>query len=58
MYLPDGRCPTGGINQENFHDYLAIPNVASVGGHWMAPTELVEAGDWDTISRFAAESIS
>jgi 2-dehydro-3-deoxyphosphogluconate aldolase/(4S)-4-hydroxy-2-oxoglutarate aldolase len=51
-------CPTGGIDQANFRDYLALPNVASVGGYWMAPAELIEAGDWDTITRLAAESIS
>ena len=28
-------CPTGGINASNFKDYLALPNVISVGGSWL-----------------------
>ena len=28
-------CPTGGITAANAQDYLALPNVACVGGTWM-----------------------
>lgn len=28
-------CPTGGITEESYHDYLALNNVISVGGSWM-----------------------
>ena len=28
-------CPTGGINETTNHEYLALPNVLSVGGSWM-----------------------
>lgn len=28
-------CPTGGINQSNHQDYLALSNVISVGGSWV-----------------------
>jgi 2-dehydro-3-deoxyphosphogluconate aldolase/(4S)-4-hydroxy-2-oxoglutarate aldolase len=28
-------CPTGGINLENHKDFLALPNVISVGGSWL-----------------------
>ena len=49
-------CPTGGINPKNAPDYLALKNVACVGGSWMAPAELVDAGDWDEIRRRAAEA--
>lgn len=28
-------CPTGGINSLNHQDYLALPNVISVGGSWV-----------------------
>ncbi len=31
-------CPTGGINQDNAAQWLAIPAVACVGGSWVAPT--------------------
>lgn len=49
-------CPTGGVNPTNARQYLALPNVACVGGSWMAPAELVDAGDWTEITRRAAEA--
>lgn len=51
-------CPTGGIGPDNLADYLACPNVACVGGSWIAPPELLAAGDWTGIearARAAAE---
>ena len=30
-------CPTGGISLETAPDWLAIPNVLTVGGSWVAP---------------------
>jgi 2-dehydro-3-deoxyphosphogluconate aldolase/(4S)-4-hydroxy-2-oxoglutarate aldolase len=30
-------CPTGGITAANAADWLAIPQVACVGGSWVAP---------------------
>ena len=47
-------CPTGGVNPKNAPDYLALSNVACVDGSWMAPAELVDAGDWAEITRRAA----
>ncbi len=49
-------CPTGGVNPKNAPDYLALKNVACIGGSWMAPAELVNAGDWDEITRRALEA--
>ena len=49
-------CPTGGVNPKNAPDYLALSNVACVGGSWMAPAELVDAGNWTEITRRAAEA--
>ena len=49
-------CPTGGITLENARDYLALPNVACVGGSWVAPAQQVEAGDWDGITTLAAQA--
>jgi 2-dehydro-3-deoxyphosphogluconate aldolase/(4S)-4-hydroxy-2-oxoglutarate aldolase len=28
-------CPTGGLNEQNYQDFLALNNVLSVGGSWM-----------------------
>ena len=47
-------CPTGGVNAETAPAYLALQNVACVGGSWVAPKDAVEAGDWAGIERLAA----
>ncbi len=49
-------CPTGGVNPKNAPEYLALSNVACVGGSWMAPVDLVDAGNWTEITRRAAEA--
>ncbi len=49
-------CPTGGVNPKNAPEYLALSNVACVGGSWMAPADLVDAGQWEEITRRAAEA--
>lgn len=49
-------CPTGGVTPKNAPDYLALSNVACVGGSWMAPVELVDACDWVEITRRATEA--
>ena len=49
-------CPTGGISAKNAADYLALPNVACVGGSWVAPAEAVRAGDWARITGLAREA--
>jgi 2-dehydro-3-deoxyphosphogluconate aldolase/(4S)-4-hydroxy-2-oxoglutarate aldolase len=36
-------CPTGGIDAESADDYLALPNVACVGGSWMIPQPAASA---------------
>jgi 2-dehydro-3-deoxyphosphogluconate aldolase / (4S)-4-hydroxy-2-oxoglutarate aldolase len=47
-------CPTGGIGADTAPSYLALPNVACVGGSWVAPREAVAAGDWQKVERLAA----
>jgi 2-dehydro-3-deoxyphosphogluconate aldolase/(4S)-4-hydroxy-2-oxoglutarate aldolase len=49
-------CPTGGVTPKNAPDYLALSNVACVGGSWMAPADLVDAGDWTEITRRASQA--
>ncbi|MCX7061131.1 MAG: bifunctional 4-hydroxy-2-oxoglutarate aldolase/2-dehydro-3-deoxy-phosphogluconate aldolase [Gammaproteobacteria bacterium] len=46
-------CPTGGIDAASAHGYLALPNVACVGGSWLAPQPLIAAGDWAGITELA-----
>jgi len=49
-------CPTGGITAETAPAYLALPNVACVGGSWVAPRVAVATGDWQSIERLAAKA--
>jgi 2-dehydro-3-deoxyphosphogluconate aldolase/(4S)-4-hydroxy-2-oxoglutarate aldolase len=52
--FPHARfCPTGGVNAANAASYLALPNVACVGGSWIAPRELIAAGDFAKIEALA-----
>ncbi|MBT8138732.1 MAG: bifunctional 4-hydroxy-2-oxoglutarate aldolase/2-dehydro-3-deoxy-phosphogluconate aldolase [Gammaproteobacteria bacterium] len=54
--FPDLKfCPTGGLNLENFRDYLSLPNVFCIGGSWMMA---FQGGEPDTseITRLAAEA--
>ena len=49
-------CPTGGIDFAKAPSYLALPNVVTVGGSWVAPARAIAAGDWDTIEKLAREA--
>jgi 2-dehydro-3-deoxyphosphogluconate aldolase/(4S)-4-hydroxy-2-oxoglutarate aldolase len=49
-------CPTGGIDAAKAPGYLALPNVACVGGSWMLPADALASGDWDRIGGLAREA--
>ena len=52
--FPQARfCPTGGIDAGSAPAWLALPNVLTVGGSWMAPASRVGMGDWDAIAALA-----
>jgi 2-dehydro-3-deoxyphosphogluconate aldolase / (4S)-4-hydroxy-2-oxoglutarate aldolase len=36
--------------------FLALPNVAMVGGSWLTPADAVQAGDWARIAQLAREA--
>jgi 2-dehydro-3-deoxyphosphogluconate aldolase/(4S)-4-hydroxy-2-oxoglutarate aldolase len=56
--FPTARfCPTGGLNSDNFRDFLALPNVICCGGSWMVADPLVESNNWDEIERLTAEAM-
>lgn len=46
-------CPTGGITEKTAANYLALPNVMCVGGSWVTPDHLLQAGDWQAIQALA-----
>jgi 2-keto-3-deoxy-6-phosphogluconate aldolase len=50
-------CPTGGIGEESFLDWLKLPNVASVGGSWLAPATDIRAGNWPAITARARRAV-
>lgn len=49
-------CPTGGISAANARDYLTLPNVLCVGGSWLTPRNLLQAGDYAAIRALAAQA--
>lgn len=48
--------PTGGVSAANLSDYLAVPEVLCCGGTWVVPKQALAAGDYETITRLAAEA--
>ncbi|HEY0922432.1 bifunctional 4-hydroxy-2-oxoglutarate aldolase/2-dehydro-3-deoxy-phosphogluconate aldolase [Rheinheimera pacifica] len=50
-------CPTGGINEKNFLEYLALPNVKCVGGSWIVPDDAVAAKDWPRITQLCKAAV-
>jgi len=49
--------PTGGITAATLPIYLAIPQVAAIGGSWMADRKLVTEKSWDKITALTAEAM-
>lgn len=49
-------CPTGGVSAANAREFLALPNVACVGGSWLVPADALARQDWAAITRLAAEA--
>lgn len=51
-------CPTGGISPANYKNYLALPNVACVGGSWLVPQDAIDAKDWGRITELAKAAVA
>lgn len=52
--------PTGGVTTDNVKNYLALKEVAAVGGTWLGKADLIAAGEWTKISdtvRAAADMV-
>jgi 2-dehydro-3-deoxyphosphogluconate aldolase / (4S)-4-hydroxy-2-oxoglutarate aldolase len=49
--------PSGGITVTTLPNYLALPQVAAVGGSWMADRKLVAEKKWAKITALAAEAM-
>jgi 2-dehydro-3-deoxyphosphogluconate aldolase/(4S)-4-hydroxy-2-oxoglutarate aldolase len=50
-------CPTGGIGEATLADWLKLPNVASVGGSWLAPAADLRSGNWPAITARARRAV-
>lgn len=51
-------CPTGGVTSANALEFLALSNVACVGGSWIVPNDAIVSGDWgriETLARAASQ---
>ncbi len=46
--------PLGGLTQDHISSYLADPLVLAIGGSWLAPRSMIQAGQWSTIVARAA----
>lgn len=58
---PYGRVkfiPTGGINQNNLADYLALPSVHCCGGSWLVETNLITGGEFEKITQVTRDALS
>ncbi|WP_395698552.1 bifunctional 4-hydroxy-2-oxoglutarate aldolase/2-dehydro-3-deoxy-phosphogluconate aldolase [Methylocella sp.] len=49
-------CPTGGVDPEKARAYLALKNVACVGGSWMVAPKLIAARDYESVERLSREA--
>ena len=50
--------PTGGISPANVEKYLALPSVIACGGTWMVPNDLIDQGDWSTLTTLIGEAVT
>ena len=48
--------PTGGINNDNIHEFAAAPYVHAVGGSWVCAKADIAADNWDKITQLCIEA--
>ena len=49
--------PTGGVSAKNLMDYLGYDRIVACGGTWMVKKDLIEAEQWDEITRVCREAV-
>lgn len=49
--------PTGGITLETLAGFLGHSSVFAVGGSWMVPRSLLDAGDFATVERLTRDTV-
>lgn len=50
--------PTGGVSPDNLADFLAVPAVLACGGSWLTPADEIAAGNYDAITKLAADAVA
>lgn len=50
--------PTGGVTTANVLEYLAIREVAAVGGTWLGKAEDIKSGNWDKIRETVKQAVA
>lgn len=50
--------PTGGVTLDTIKDWLALPEIAAVGGTWIAKSDDMRNGDWKGIADRARAAIA
>ncbi len=50
-------CPTGGIGQKDFADYLKLPNVVCLGGSWMVDTKKMSLEDIEKATKLIMQDL-
>ncbi|MEO0369015.1 MAG: bifunctional 4-hydroxy-2-oxoglutarate aldolase/2-dehydro-3-deoxy-phosphogluconate aldolase [Pseudomonadota bacterium] len=49
--FPDIKfCPTGGVSQANYQEFLQLDNVMCVGGSWLASSKDIAEQNWAKIT--------
>ncbi|EHA1081031.1 bifunctional 4-hydroxy-2-oxoglutarate aldolase/2-dehydro-3-deoxy-phosphogluconate aldolase [Photobacterium damselae] len=51
-------CPTGGINTANVIEYKTVKSVATIGGSWMLPKDLIAQGQWEDVTKLTKEAVT
>jgi 2-dehydro-3-deoxyphosphogluconate aldolase/(4S)-4-hydroxy-2-oxoglutarate aldolase len=49
--------PTGGINAANIGAYMAYEKIHACGGSWMVDADLINAGDFNSITALCKEAV-
>ncbi|MCP5556889.1 MAG: bifunctional 4-hydroxy-2-oxoglutarate aldolase/2-dehydro-3-deoxy-phosphogluconate aldolase [Verrucomicrobiaceae bacterium] len=49
--------PTGGLNIESLHAYLALRNVAACGGNWMVKKEWIDSQAWHYVTLACQQTV-
>lgn len=50
--------PTGGINENNLKSYLDFNKIIACGGSWMVKNDLIEAGNFEEITKLTRNAVN